>query len=71
MSWFKGLEEVIYSLEHHPTRAPTTTEDRKLRHLLYGKKPHVYRIIYEIEQRPLLVNVLHIRHGSRDKLPRR
>jgi plasmid stabilization system protein ParE len=71
LRWFTGLETAIYSLEQHPDRAPTTPEDATLRHLLYGRKPHVYRIIYEIEKRPLRVNVLHIRHGARDKMPKR
>ena len=69
--WFAGLEEAIYSLEHHPKRAPTIPEDRKLRHLLYGKKPHVYRIIYEVMERARRVDVLHIRHGARASIPRR
>jgi plasmid stabilization system protein ParE len=69
--WFAGLEEAIYSLEQHPHRTPTISEDRKLHHLLYGKNPRVYRIIYEIEKRTSTVNVLHIRHGARDKMSRR
>jgi toxin ParE1/3/4 len=71
LRWFKGLEAAVYSLEQYPDRAPTTPEDTKLRHLLYGRKPHVYRIIYEIEKRTFMVNVLHIRHGARDKMPKR
>jgi toxin ParE1/3/4 len=69
--WFAGLEEAIYSLEQHPNRAPTIPEDRKLRHLLYGKKPHVYRIIYEVTERARRVDVLHIRHSARDTMPKR
>lgn len=70
-TWFNGLEEAIYSLEQHPNRGPRTPEDKTLRHLLYGKKPHRYRIIYEVEEPTHTVNVLHIRHGARDKMPRR
>src|ERR1035438_8415526 len=29
-----------------PQPCPVTPEDRDLRHLLYGSKPHVYRVIY-------------------------
>ena len=36
-----------------------------LRHLLFGKKPNVYRIIYAIDERTHVVRVLHIRHGAR------
>jgi mRNA-degrading endonuclease RelE of RelBE toxin-antitoxin system len=53
--WYNGLEE-------------TAKLKRKLRHLLYGKKPHVYRVIYEIEEKQQTVWVLTIRHGARRKL---
>jgi len=71
LNWFNGMEKAIYSLEQHPDRAPTTPEDSKLRHLLYGRKPDVYRIIYEVKKRTSTVDVLHIRHSARDKMPRR
>ena len=70
LRWFNGLEEAIYSLEQHPNRSPTTPEDKTLRHLLYGRKPNVYRIIYEVGKRAATVNVLHIRHAARKKMPR-
>jgi len=69
--WFAGLEEAIYSLEQHPKRTPTIPEDSKLRHLLYGKKPRVYRIIYAVVERAHIVDVLHIRHSARGRMPRR
>jgi mRNA-degrading endonuclease RelE of RelBE toxin-antitoxin system len=34
------------------------------KHLLYGNKPHVYRVIYQIDERKKLVQVLTIRHGA-------
>ena len=43
-------------------------EDGRLRHLLYGRKPNVYRVIYEINKQDQVVTVLHIRHGRRDAL---
>ncbi|HMD15027.1 MAG TPA: hypothetical protein VKH18_00060 [Terriglobales bacterium] len=47
--WFNGLEQAVYALASHPQRCPFAPEarraKRKLRHLLYGKKPHVYRVI--------------------------
>jgi toxin ParE1/3/4 len=65
-AWFNGLEAMIYSLDKHPSRGAVTPESSKLRHLLYGAKPHVYRIIYAIDERNRKVSVLHIRHGARD-----
>lgn len=69
--WVGGIEKSINSLEEHPHRAPITPEDPTLRHLLYGKKPYVYRIIYEIEEDTSTVYVLHIRPPRRDKMPKR
>ena len=38
----------------------------EVRQLLYGRKPHVYRILFTIENET--VYVLHIRHGRREHL---
>jgi toxin ParE1/3/4 len=68
--WFDG-EKAINGLEEHPNRAPVTPEDRALRHLLYSKKPYVYRIIYEIEEDTSTVYVLHIRAPGRATMAKR
>jgi toxin ParE1/3/4 len=68
--WFDGMEKAINSLEKHPHRAPVAPEDRALRHLLYGKKPNVYRVIYALEEQTSTVYVLHIRPPGRDTMPR-
>lgn len=67
LRWYRGLKRAILSLEHNPLRCPLITEDKKLRHLLYGKKPHVYRIIYRVLEKIKTVEVLHIRHGAMDR----
>ncbi|MGC9946060.1 MAG: type II toxin-antitoxin system RelE/ParE family toxin [Bryobacteraceae bacterium] len=68
--WYNRLEEIIYSLERSPYRRPVAPEAgrsrRPLRHLLYGKRPHVYRAIYEIDEHRQLVAMLAIRHGARE-----
>jgi plasmid stabilization system protein ParE len=64
-AWFNGLARVIDSLERFPARGTVTPESKKLRHLLLGRKPFVYRIIYVVNKRNRVVNVLHIRHGAR------
>ncbi len=69
--WFNGLEDAILSLEEYPNRNPLTPEDRTLRHLLYGKKPYVYRVIYEVEEDTSTVYVLHIRPPGRDRMKKR
>ena len=65
---FNELAEKIYSLERFPERGSATPEDKKLRHLLFGNKPNIYRVIYALDKRNNAVNVLHIRHGARAAL---
>lgn len=66
--WFKKLEESIYTLERFPGRCPRAPEStrakRPLRNPLYGRKPNVYRIVYEIEEPSSKVWILTIRHGA-------
>jgi toxin ParE1/3/4 len=63
LRWFHGLRRAIFTLETNPLRCPRTTENKSLRQLLYGRKPHVYRVIYRIVERLDEVQILHIRHG--------
>jgi plasmid stabilization system protein ParE len=67
-TWFRGLEAAIFSLEDDPARGAITRERPRLRQLLYGNKPHVYRIIYSISESERRVNVAQIRHGARRPL---
>jgi plasmid stabilization system protein ParE len=67
-AWFNGLAEEIYSLERFPERGAVIPESKKLRHLLFGKKPSTYRIIYAVDKRNDVVDILHIRHGARAAL---
>src|ERR1035438_2186018 len=41
LTWYRGLRDAIRTLRNSPNRCPVTPEDRDLRHLLYGSKPHV------------------------------
>jgi plasmid stabilization system protein ParE len=63
--WFNRLERALLTLEQMPARCPVTPEDAHLRHLLYGKKPHIYRVIYRVMENREEVEILHIRHGAR------
>lgn len=62
---YDGLKEAILSLREQPHRCPVIPEDNRLRHLLYGSKPHIYRVIYRVLKGQKQVDVLHIRHGAR------
>src|SRR3984885_1131572 len=69
--WYNGLEEAVFTLETRPQRCPVAPEaqaaKRTLRHLLYGKKPHVYRVIYEVREQPQPVSVAPIPQAARPK----
>jgi plasmid stabilization system protein ParE len=69
-AWFNGLEEAIEELAEHPTRWPFARESREfdepVRQLLYGKSPHVYRVLFIVSGN--VVYILHIRHGARRAL---
>jgi len=68
--WFLVLDDAISSLATFPERCPLAPETVRfpfeVRQLLYGRKPHVYRILFTIQGDT--VNVLHIRHGRRKPL---
>jgi len=70
--WFNGLERAVSALASHPERCPLTPEKslakRKLRHLLYGRKPNVYRVIYAVGEGRRTVSILTVRHGARRRL---
>ena len=63
-AWYAGLRKAILSLERDPKRGATTPENTKMRHLLYGHRRHVYRMIYRVMERKKEVEILHIRHGA-------
>ena len=60
-TWFNGLNEALRSLSSLPHRAPVTPENSALRHLLYGSKPNLYRVIYFADDTKKTVTVLTIR----------
>ncbi len=70
LQWYTGLKEAILSLEHQPNRCPKTPENARLRHLLYGRKPHIYRVIYRVAGKSKQVDALHIRHAARRRFNR-
>ena len=63
--WYLDLKKSILSLRLKPHRCPVVRERNGLRHLLYGRKPHVYRVIYRVLEKQKSIEVLHIRHGAR------
>jgi toxin ParE1/3/4 len=64
--WYLGFKGTIQSLKEAPLRCPVTPEHPDILHLLYGKKPHIYRALYTVHEKKKTIEVLHIRHGARD-----
>jgi plasmid stabilization system protein ParE len=76
LRWFFKLEAAIASLSNMPQRCPLAPENEnfpfEVRQLLYGRKPHRYRVLFTIDGDTVVI--LHIRHGRREHLrgnPRR
>jgi plasmid stabilization system protein ParE len=70
LRWFWKLREAIASLSELPHRCPLAPENAEfpfeVRQLLYGRKPHWYRVLFTIDGD--VVVILHIRHGLRKRL---
>jgi plasmid stabilization system protein ParE len=70
LRWFQGLHQAVATLADSPQRCALAPENAvfpfEVRHLLYGRRPHVYRIIFTIEGNT--VSVLHVRHGRRQPI---
>jgi toxin ParE1/3/4 len=62
--WYFRLIDAILSLEEMPNRCPYALESRRLRNLLFGRRPHIYRVIYRVTESKRRVDILHIRHGA-------
>jgi len=70
IDWFMALDDAFGSLAEFPERCPIAPESARfpfeVRQLLYGRKPHLYRILFTIQLDT--VYVLHIRHGRRKRV---
>lgn len=69
--WFSRLEAAIDTLERFPRRCSVAPESKKsnreLRHLLYGSKRDVYRVIYDIDEPHQIVRIRAVRHSAMDE----
>lgn len=70
--WYRCVREAIESISEMPARCPVTPESAKLnfeiRHLLYGKRPGIYRIVFRIAEEEQEVHILTVRHSTRKSL---
>ena len=69
-SWLWGISQAVASLSKFPERCQTASEndafDAPVRQLLYGRRPHVYRILFMIEESRVFV--LRVRHTRQQRL---
>jgi len=63
--WLRRMEESIQLLAVTPRMGAVTHENETVRQIVYGNKPHLYRILYDIDETNDRVNVLSIWHGKR------
>ena len=67
--WFNGLERAVLSVDQDPTRCPltpgSTDPNQPVRVLSYGRKPHVYRVFFTVDDESRVVRVLHVRRGAK------
>jgi plasmid stabilization system protein ParE len=68
VQWFLGLRKAIATLDEFPTRCPKAPENetsrQEIHHLLYGNKPHIYRVLFTIHHD--IVRIIHVR-GPRQR----
>jgi len=63
--WLKTLVDTIYSVDQLPERGTVNPSNKAQRQLFFGEKPHIYKIVYNVDKQRRVVTVLHIRHGAR------
>jgi toxin ParE1/3/4 len=68
LKWYRNLRSSIDTLENLPARCPITRARNQLRHLLFGNRPHVYRVIFRMVEEQKRVLILTIRHSARREL---
>lgn len=75
--WYRLIKTEMESLTDMPTRCAFAPEAAKLgveklgvelRHLLYSKRPGIYRIVFRIVEETQAVHILAVRHGARKPL---
>lgn len=72
VAWLDGLQAAVRGLDTMPNRHGLAREAKAgridVRQLLYGKRPHVYRVLFIVSGDT--VHVLHVRHAARNQLRR-
>jgi plasmid stabilization system protein ParE len=66
LRWFEGLQAAVDTLRAFPQRCSLMKKDRRVdfevRQLFYGKKPHIFRVLFRITGDRVII--LRIRRGK-------
>ena len=73
--WLRGIFKSIFTLSEMPDRCPIAPESEALglpiRHLFYGKRTAIHRIIFDIQNEAKadpLVRILRVWHSKKDQI---
>lgn len=67
--WFDGLLAEISSLYSLPDRGTLIYSHRSNRRILFGRKPHFYRIVYRVDHSRDIVLIQRVEHGAKRIVP--
>jgi plasmid stabilization system protein ParE len=68
--WFRGLMNLIATLQDKPRRCPIIKENystsEEIRQILYSKSSAKYRVVFAIRED--IVHILYVRHSAQDSI---
>lgn len=68
--WFRGLMNLIATLQDKPRRCPLIKENHstseEIRQILYGKSRNKYRVIFAIRENT--VHIIYVRHSAQSSI---
>jgi hypothetical protein len=80
LTWMSRLKQHWVARHHGPgadllaaalPRSPRShLFEEEIRQLLYGRRRHFYRILFEVRNADQVVSILHVVHGAREHLRR-
>lgn len=67
--WYFAIHDKIQTLKESPNRCPAAFESRfysyEIRNLIFGN----YRVLFRVREQGQAVQILHVKHGARERTP--